>query len=467
MGGLLGLQRQVGNSAVVALVQRTPDAKVVAQRRGVLDPVQGLAMHDLLRRLAGLPVDVHTDYDAGLASGGPRLVLAMKAVAARGRPWNAFVVEHSFKMDAGTAASPLPEDQLIDIVAFLGGPADYRAHLQLPQWPEKFALATGPGALPADMRVRVARQALANRAAVPIRADLKPMPGGGFQYAGDTGAFRSPSASRLERIARDEILHEGGPTAVNTFDNNRPPLTLGAGFLQQTAIGWISTWLGGDPASREKFRLAGLDVGGGKIQALQADGSVVEGAAAMGVFAADAHLLSLFMTTGEDPAAKTKVVDAQVAVIRANHINAAAQAADKAKWSDTAIAVCMHITHWLPAFGWGANKDEYLATNGDLLAIVKTFGRLAGVTRGSGAVIVGNGDNRCTTPFSGSHFDVFGAGVGQPGAARTAAVGAGTKITSSLEEIDESEDNKGQLLFRLGPPANRTAKVDWLRLPQR
>jgi hypothetical protein len=466
--GLVVLQRQTGNTAVTSFIQREPEVDIGARHRKDLAKIQAMWMKVLLKELEDLHDKVKTDYDAGRAVGGARLVLAMKAVAAKGnkQPWNTFITENSFKMDDGPKASPLPEDQLIDIVAYLGGPRDYSAELLLPQWPEKF---TGPAGLPTDMRVRVAQQALDNRAAVPIRPELTTRDRG-FQYAGDSGAFKtaSPTVPKLERIARNEILHEGGPTAINTYDSNKPPLTLGAGWLQGNAITWISTWLGGDQASREKFRSVGLDIGDGRIRALQADGSVVEDKAAMGVFAADPHLLSLFMNAGEDPAAKPKVMNAQLALLRDTHLNAAARDAETTGWSDAAIAVCMHIQHWLPAFGWGTHKTDYLATNGDLLAIVKTFGRLAGVVREKGARIVGNGENNCTTPFSNSHFDVFGAGAGQRGAGQIAAMGAGSTVTFSLDDIEKSEGNKDQLLFRLGPPTKtHQEKVDWLRLPQR
>ncbi|AII10331.1 hypothetical protein EP51_39010 (plasmid) [Rhodococcus opacus] len=89
------------------------------ERKAVLATIQGLPMRDLLPKLAALPANVRTDEAAGQASGGPRLVVAMRAVAAKGKPWQPFV-----ESEAGML-SGLPPDQIGDVVQFLGGSADY------------------------------------------------------------------------------------------------------------------------------------------------------------------------------------------------------------------------------------------------------------------------------------------------------------------------------------------------------
>jgi hypothetical protein len=467
----LRLQRQAGNGAVsrllgAATTQREPDGgaqdggaqDIAARHRAVLAGVQGLPINGLIRALEKLTPDVLADTAAGRAAGGPRLVLAMGSITGRDKPWTDFVTAN----DAELTALGF-DDQIVAIVASVGGPADYTADKQLPQWPEKFAKGDGPDGLPATMRARLIQQALRNRAALPVWSDLAAQQHG-YKYIGDPQAFASGGTSRLERIARKEILGEGGPTAVNTYDNNHPPLTLGAGFLQQTAITWMSAWLAKDVTAASSFRRAGVEISAGTIQAMGEDGAVVDGRAAMQVFADSPQLLSMFMALGEAPGSRKAVIDAQLDWIRTNHINAAATEADKAGWSDLAIAVCMHINHWLPAFGWGSHKADYLATGGSLLQIVKAFGRLAGDALPNGAVLVGNGPT-VTTPFTGSHFDAFGGGGGSPGAAKTAATAAGTPVHTSIDQIGSRPENAGFLFFRLGDTLKRPAEGDWLRLP--
>lgn len=466
--GLLGLQHEAGNAAVSGLLASSRPLVPVqgqfaaARKEFQLSTIQAYAMGGLLVELEKLPAEVRTDEALGRAVGGPRLVTAMRAVVAKKdlkQPWDQFVATHQTDLD-----SLVFEDQIAAVVAYMGGPTDYTAYKLLPMWPELFAKPEG-GPPPA-MRARMIKVMLENRESLEVRKDLSPQPSGGYMYPGDPSALKSGSkVSNLEKLAMKELMGEGGPTAVNTYDTNKPPLTLGAGFLQDNAIEWMSTWLGRDPAARRRFLEAGLDIAGGKIQAVQADGTIVTGKPAMAVFAASPKLLSLFMTVGEDPASLPEAVKAQQEWIRQHHVIAAAREAEAAGWSNEAIAVSMHINHWLFAFGWGTNKGAYLATGGDMLKIVKTFGRLAGVAEGS-ATVVGNGDNQCTTPFSGSHFDAFGKGADASGIAKTRAAEAKTEVSLSLNEIAGTKHATPMLYFRMGAPVSkRDEKLDWWRIP--
>jgi hypothetical protein len=86
----------------------------------LLDDIQGYPMYSLLPALEKLPSEVRTDEQAGSASGGPRLVAAMRTIAAKGKPWTEFLSSHN--ADIAT----LPADQIGDIITYLGGPKDAR-----------------------------------------------------------------------------------------------------------------------------------------------------------------------------------------------------------------------------------------------------------------------------------------------------------------------------------------------------
>jgi hypothetical protein len=100
-------------------VQRQPLQRK-PENEAPLAAIQGYAMFGLLPALAALPPEVRTDEAAGGFVGGPRLVTAMRAVAAKGTPWMSFVAARN-----GELAS-LPNDQISDIITFLGAPKDAR-----------------------------------------------------------------------------------------------------------------------------------------------------------------------------------------------------------------------------------------------------------------------------------------------------------------------------------------------------
>jgi hypothetical protein len=104
-------------------VQVTPQPEAVALKPENEDPlkaIQGYAMYALLPALAALPVGIRTDEEAGSFVGGPRLLTAMRVVAARGTPWHDFIAAHGQEIDT------LPSDQIGDIMKFLGAPMSAR-----------------------------------------------------------------------------------------------------------------------------------------------------------------------------------------------------------------------------------------------------------------------------------------------------------------------------------------------------
>jgi hypothetical protein len=177
---ILTLQRKVGNRAVGRLLpaRRTqrqqaggsvpqhliqPPTPAIAQHNAgpeasiqreeenekPLSDIQYYAMFGLLPALAALPEKVRTDKAAGQKVGGPRLVTAMNVVAAKGTPWMDFVAGHN-----GELAS-LPQDQIADIITYLGAPKDAR-YFKGEEFDNKFDGAVDPakGVVTLYFRVR-------------------------------------------------------------------------------------------------------------------------------------------------------------------------------------------------------------------------------------------------------------------------------------------------------------------------
>lgn len=112
--GLVGPRGLVGNQATARLagaprlmVQRSP------VNESPLAEIQGLPMFKLLPTLEALPVGIRSDEQAGRVVGGPRLVTAVRVVAAKGSAWEGFKASHEGELAA------LPPDQVNDISAYL------------------------------------------------------------------------------------------------------------------------------------------------------------------------------------------------------------------------------------------------------------------------------------------------------------------------------------------------------------
>lgn len=89
------------------------DAAPAGSARAALAEIQGLPMSELLSALEMLPFGVRSDERAGQAVGGPRLVTAMRVVAAGGGAWLPFKTQHDSEL------ATLPPDQVSDIGAYL------------------------------------------------------------------------------------------------------------------------------------------------------------------------------------------------------------------------------------------------------------------------------------------------------------------------------------------------------------
>ncbi|WP_420123734.1 hypothetical protein [Nakamurella sp.] len=120
---VVGLQRLAGNAGVTRLVQRNPGPPGVVQRSAetekALAAIQGQAMFALLPAVAALPPEVRADEKGAQFVGGPRLVLALRAVAQKGN-WAAFAGANAAERAA------LPLDQIDDLMRYVGAPPDVR-----------------------------------------------------------------------------------------------------------------------------------------------------------------------------------------------------------------------------------------------------------------------------------------------------------------------------------------------------
>jgi hypothetical protein len=110
---LMVLQRSAGNAGVTRMLQRSEETEKA------LAAIQGQAMFALLPSVAALPPEVRADEKGAQFVGGPRLVLAIRAVQNKGN-WQAFAAANATELVA------LPLDQIDDLMRYVGAPADVR-----------------------------------------------------------------------------------------------------------------------------------------------------------------------------------------------------------------------------------------------------------------------------------------------------------------------------------------------------
>jgi hypothetical protein len=93
-----------------------PNVQCKKENEPPLAAIQGEPMSSLLPKLKQLPESVINDTEAARFVGGPRLVTAINAAKAKGTvSWPDFVAGHNSEL------ATLPQDQINDIISFLGG----------------------------------------------------------------------------------------------------------------------------------------------------------------------------------------------------------------------------------------------------------------------------------------------------------------------------------------------------------
>lgn len=110
---------------------------------------------------------------------------------------------------------------------------------------------------------------------------------------------------------------------------------------------------------------------------------------------------------------------------------------------DENIALLVHLSHWLPSYGWESHPSEYQNTYGDLEKILIAFGKLVGELQSpSGAYIIPHylrilGEERLLK---------YGEGVGMKGAAMEAFKGQ-TPLELTEKEIAEDGSYRDHVFF--------------------
>ncbi|MBR8832509.1 MAG: DUF4157 domain-containing protein [Stigonema ocellatum SAG 48.90 = DSM 106950] len=95
--------------------QVQPMLQCKEENNAALAEIQGLPMYELLPKLQALPFEVRTDEDAGGSVGGPRLVIAIRAVKTK---FDKVLVDFLDINKKGLES--LPPDQFADILRYLG-----------------------------------------------------------------------------------------------------------------------------------------------------------------------------------------------------------------------------------------------------------------------------------------------------------------------------------------------------------
>ncbi|WP_132113915.1 hypothetical protein [Actinocrispum wychmicini] len=293
-------------------------------------------------------------------------------------------------------------------------------------------------------------QLKANRDALPEYAIKKAGTSG--MVLGDSGAGEkltptelkgdaTDPATRAKKVAYKELGHEGTVDAINTYDDQI--LTWGKGFsaLSGSMNEVLMIMFQADPEARHELLRAGIDCDAKSWRVVNTETGLIEtGVSALRLMQFDTKLLGVFVTLGRAPQHQQHALDAQWAAMEkhAAHVPEYAY-----QWPDSAIALCAHLAHWAPAFGWGTHPDRYKGTSGDLVQIAGVFTRLASVnhkwaTKLQNGAVVGPFD----IMHPGHRLYAFADGAGA-----TAVESAAEIITGTRAEIGDDDQYAGHVLF--------------------
>lgn len=293
------------------------------------------------------------------------------------------------------------------------------------RWPELLPRAAGQSLDEAQRRMvdEVERA----RAAIPHRLQRARRLPKGLMYGGrDVGEpaavaaarqapeSRRSSTQRIDLLVWKEVGSEGGASSINTWDDQI--FTWGKGWSSVGALQQVLARLFKlSPRAQEALLSAGVALEGRRWLAVDTQaGRVVTDEAARRLLARDERLLSLFVILGEDPPYAGPSLEAQWAQLRDN---AGAVPSYANTWSDEAIRLGVHLSHWLPVGGW--RSRDYEATRGDLRAMVLEFGAALGAHL--------NRAKRRAVPSGAWIVDAFDV----PGHLRSMAGGAGWRAVAA------------------------------------
>jgi hypothetical protein len=247
--------------------------------------------------------------------------------------------------------------------------------------------------------------------------------------------------TRARQIAFKELGTEGKVNSINTYDDQI--VTWGKGFSARSgSLNEVFMILFRDhPELRMELLRAGMDCTRKNWFVVNTDTGMIEtGDNALRLMQFDEEMLTALINLGSGDEREQYAIDAQWEAMEARAAKVPEYAYD---WSESAIALCAHLAHWTPAFGWGVHPKTYSSTNGDLVEIAGTWARLAAkipkwaATLPNGA-IVGPGD--MMSP--GHRLMGFAEGAGGAAVAASADVVTGTRA-----EIGEDSAYSGHVLF--------------------
>jgi hypothetical protein len=248
-------------------------------------------------------------------------------------------------------------------------------------------------------------------------------------------------ATKAKKVAYKELGHEGTVDAINTYDNQI--ITWGKGFsaLSGSMNEVLMIMFKADPEARHVMLRAGIDCDAKTWRLVNTETGMIEtGANALRLMQFDTKLLGVFVTLGRAPEHQQHALDAQWSAMetQAAHVPEYAYA-----WPEKSIALCAHLAHWSPAFGWGYHPGRYSGVNGDLVAIAGTWAHLA-AGNANYTTVLKNG--AIIGPFDmmqpGHRLLGFADGAGGQAVQSDAEI-----ITGTRAEIGDNSEYAGHVLF--------------------
>jgi hypothetical protein len=169
-------------------------------------------------------------------------------------------------------------------------------------------------------------------------------------------------------------------------------------------------------------------------------GMIETGANALRLMQFDTKLLGVFVTLGRAPEHQQHALDAQWSAMekQAAHVPEYAYT-----WPEKSIALCAHLAHWTPAFGWGYHPNRYSGANGDLVTIAGVWAHLAATipdwaTKLKNGAIIGPYDMM----QPGHRLLGFADGAGGQAVQSAAEI-----VTGTHTEIADDPQYAGHILF--------------------
>ena len=408
--------------------------RVIEGARGASDPAVAQALLGLVRTYAGEYAQVKdaiSQAEAELAHRAPAQHAAPAAPVAAGFDWTTLLV-------AGKHGTGAPGQ--------VSG--EQRAQLQ--------AIAAGrPARLDAEL-ARLGTRLNDSR--------WKPYAGNhGWMYEGDQGAATvTRQSDRILDLAVQELFAgksvEAYVNGVVTYDGT---VSVGSGWANGMAAEYVRRWLATDPAARAALLAAGFAVtADNQFAAIDNSGHIVVGAPAMAYLRdhQNGKLLDVLSGLMGQPGSAQKAMDAQIEMVKVHIVeplerNGVAKA--MAGWPAGSVQAAIHLGNWDPAGGPIVNPNDFKATGGDPLKLVRAFAKNMApwIKKPNGALILG-GSMNTSFPLQG-HMERWGGG------GLASAVYGTRKLHMTLQEAGSDPALAGHVLV-VGPGAapNAPGKVD-------